>query len=130
MNTAALQPITAQGVSRSDAYRLMGATGPELEDLFQAAAQLREQRTGRIISYSRKVFIPLTNLCRDRCGYCTFARDWEDPRAHTMTPEEVVAVAAFALDFRLQISALRKSRLGRPGFGQASRLLNSDNNPA
>jgi FO synthase len=71
----------------------MRATGADLEDLFQAAARLREQRTGRIISYSRKVFVPLTNLCRDRCGYCTFARDAGDPRAHTMTPEEVVAVA-------------------------------------
>jgi len=93
VNTATLQPIPTPGVSRSGAYRLIGATGPDLEDLFQAAAHLREQRTGRVISYSRKVFIPLTNLCRDRCGYCTFARDSKDPRAHTMTPEEVVAVA-------------------------------------
>ena len=93
MNTATLQPIPVPGVSRSDAYRLIGSTGADLEDLFQAAARLREQRTGCIISYSRKVFIPLTNLCRDRCGYCTFAREWDDPRAHTMTPEEVVAVA-------------------------------------
>jgi FO synthase len=93
VNTVTLQPIPAAGVSRSDAYRLILATGPDLEDLFQAAAQLRERRTGRIISYSRKVFIPLTNLCRDRCGYCTFARDLGDPCAHTMTPDEVVAVA-------------------------------------
>jgi len=93
VNTATFESISAPGVSRSDAYRLMGATGADLEDLFQAASQLREQRTGRIISYSRKVFIPLTNLCRDRCGYCTFARELEDPCAHTMTPEEVVAVA-------------------------------------
>jgi len=93
VNTISLQPIPASGVSRSDAYRFIRATGADLEALFQAAARLREQRTGCIISYSRKVFIPLTNLCRDRCGYCTFARDWDDPRAHTMTPAEVVAVA-------------------------------------
>lgn len=88
-----MQSVPAHGVSRSDAYRLIEATGPELEDLFQSAAQLRERRTGNVISYSRKVFIPLTNLCRDRCGYCTFAREPGDPRAHTMTPEEVLAVA-------------------------------------
>jgi 7,8-didemethyl-8-hydroxy-5-deazariboflavin synthase CofG subunit len=93
MTTATLQPIPAHGVSRSDALRLIGATGRDLEDLFEEASRLRERRTGRIISYSRKVFIPLTNLCRDRCGYCTFARELEDPRAHTMTPDEVVAVA-------------------------------------
>src|SRR5262249_37704061 len=43
--------------------------------------------------YSRKVFIPLTNLCRDYCGYCTYRRDPGDPGAHTLTPDEVLAVA-------------------------------------
>ena len=43
MNTATLQSTPSPGVSRSDAYRLIGATGPDLEDLFQAAAQLRER---------------------------------------------------------------------------------------
>jgi 7,8-didemethyl-8-hydroxy-5-deazariboflavin synthase CofG subunit len=71
----------------------MAATGGDLEELFRAAAELRERRTGVIVTYSRKVFIPLTNLCRDRCGYCTFAREAADPSAHTMTPEEVLAVA-------------------------------------
>jgi FO synthase len=46
-----------------------------------------------VITYSRKVFIPLTNLCRDYCGYCTFRRDPGDPGAHTMTPDEVLSVA-------------------------------------
>lgn len=54
---------------------------------------MRDQRTGRTITWSRKVFIPLTNLCRDRCGYCTFARQPDEPSAHTMTPEEVLATA-------------------------------------
>jgi 7,8-didemethyl-8-hydroxy-5-deazariboflavin synthase CofG subunit len=39
------------------------------------------------------VFLPLTNLCRDYCGYCTFRRDPGDPGAHTMTPDEVLSVA-------------------------------------
>ena len=46
-----------------------------------------------VITYSRKVFLPLTNLCRDYCGYCTFRRDPVEPGAHTMTPEEVLSVA-------------------------------------
>lgn len=92
MNAATLESISC-GITRSDALRLMSATAGDLEELFQAAAELRERRTGAIVTYSRKVFIPLTNLCRDRCGYCTFARDAADPLAHTMTPEEVLAVA-------------------------------------
>jgi FO synthase len=46
-----------------------------------------------IITYSRKVFIPLTNLCRDYCGYCIFRRDPGERGAHTMNPDEVLAVA-------------------------------------
>jgi FO synthase len=81
------------GIARADAYALIRAEGTDLESLFHAAADVREQRTGRVVTYSRKVFIPLTNLCRDRCGYCTFARTPDDPRAHTMAPEEVLKVA-------------------------------------
>ncbi len=81
------------GISRGDAARFIRATGRELLDVFQAASSLRDARTGRVITYSRKVFIPLTNLCRDRCGYCTFAREPGDGKAHTMTPDEVLAVA-------------------------------------
>src|SRR5690242_8445447 len=66
--------------------------GEECDSLLSAAAQLRDQLKGRRITYSKKVFIPLTNLCRDYCGYCTFRKDPEQAGAHTMTPDEVIAV--------------------------------------
>jgi len=47
---------------------------------------------GPLVSVSRNVFIPLTNLCRDRCGYCTFAKQPDDPDAKTYTLDEVAAV--------------------------------------
>jgi len=81
------------GISRVDAMRLIRATGAEVLELLKAASAIRDARTGGVVTYSRKVFIPLTNLCRDRCGYCTFAREPGDPKAHTLTPEEVLAVA-------------------------------------
>jgi 7,8-didemethyl-8-hydroxy-5-deazariboflavin synthase CofG subunit len=81
------------GISRSDASRLIRAVGGELLDLLREASAVRDARTGGVVTYSRKVFIPLTNLCRDRCGYCTFAREPADVKAHTMTPDEVLAVA-------------------------------------
>lgn len=84
---------TEAGISRAEACRLIQATGGELRDLLKEASRIRDARTGPVITYSRKVFIPLTNLCRDQCGYCTFARVPGDGQAHTMTPEEVLAVA-------------------------------------
>jgi FO synthase len=83
----------ATGISRAEAGRLIRATGGELLDLLRDASAIRDARTGPVITYSRKVFIPLTNLCRDRCGYCTFAREPGDGKAHTMSPDEVLAVA-------------------------------------
>jgi 7,8-didemethyl-8-hydroxy-5-deazariboflavin synthase CofG subunit len=65
----------------------------DLPDLLAAARAAKERFRPYVITYSRKVFIPLTNLCRDYCGYCTFRRDPGDPGAHTMTPEEVLEVA-------------------------------------
>ena len=55
-------------------------------------ARAKEQFKPGVITYSRKVFLPLTNLCRDYCGYCVFRQDPGDPGAHTMTPDEVLAV--------------------------------------
>ncbi|MBX6378447.1 MAG: 7,8-didemethyl-8-hydroxy-5-deazariboflavin synthase CofG [Clostridia bacterium] len=57
------------------------------------ASALRDHGHGRVVSYSRKVFIPLTNICRDRCAYCTFVKYPGDPAARIMEPEEVLAVA-------------------------------------
>lgn len=79
--------------TRDEAVALLQARGAALEALLAAAATLRDAGKGRIVTYSRKVFIPLTNLCRDSCGYCTFVRRPGDPRARTLEPEEVLAIA-------------------------------------
>ena len=50
---------------------------------------MRDQFKGRTVTYSRKIFLPVTNLCRDRCSYCTFRKDPNDPDAWTMSPEEI-----------------------------------------
>ena len=81
------------GPSRDDACRLIAAEGDDLLILMRTAAARRDRVKGRTVTYSRKVFIPLTNLCRDTCGYCTFVRQPDDPAAYTMTPEDVLAVA-------------------------------------
>ncbi len=64
-----------------------------LAELMARAADVRDAAHGRLVSYSRKVFIPLTKLCRDVCHYCTFA---ERPRAGQpayLSPDEVLAIA-------------------------------------
>jgi FO synthase len=72
-----------------DAYALTHLSADALDDLCHRAAGLRDRHHPRILTYSPKVFLPVTNLCRDRCTYCTFRRDPDDPGAWTMTPDEI-----------------------------------------
>ena len=64
-----------------------------IRDRLSAATALKQRFKPGVITYSRKVFLPLTNLCRDYCGYCTFRRDPGEAGAHTMTPDEVLQIA-------------------------------------
>jgi len=79
-------------ISPERARVLVEAPDAALPDLLAEAASLRDRGRGRRVTFSKKVFVPLTTLCRDYCGYCTFRRDPGEPGAHTMTPEEVVAL--------------------------------------
>src|ERR1700741_115990 len=72
-----------------EAYRLIHSTGPEFQSLLASAGSLRDDSKGRTVTYSRKIFLPITNLCRDRCSYCTFRKDPSDPEAWTMTPDDI-----------------------------------------
>jgi FO synthase len=82
-----------EALSRVEALRLYRSGEATLPALGEAARELRRRAKGRTVTYSPKVFLPLTNLCRDRCRYCTFRRDPGDAGAHWMEPEEVLAVA-------------------------------------
>ncbi len=88
---ADLQP--GSPISRELALRLIRCGEDDLPALLAAARSAKENFKPGVITYSRKVFLPLTNLCRDYCGYCTFRRDPGEPGAHTMTPEEVLTFA-------------------------------------
>ena len=83
--------VRGEGLPREEALALAWAAS--LDELLEAASKVREQGKGKTVSFSKKVFIPLTTLCRDYCSYCTFRKDPGQPGAHFMTPEEVLALA-------------------------------------
>jgi FO synthase len=81
-----------------EAETLLHARGEQLDRLFEAAARVRDAglvAAGRpgVITYSRKVFIPLTRLCRDRCHYCTFVTVPHRLPAAYLSPDEVLEIA-------------------------------------
>ncbi|MBJ7537314.1 7,8-didemethyl-8-hydroxy-5-deazariboflavin synthase CofG [Marinomonas transparens] len=80
-------------ISVSEAISYEHATGPDLYALCQQASKVRDEYWGKQLTYSKKVFIPLTNMCRDSCGYCTFVQAPDSPHANYMTPEQVLNTA-------------------------------------
>jgi 7,8-didemethyl-8-hydroxy-5-deazariboflavin synthase CofG subunit len=93
ISTAESLEALGSALTRDGARQLIRVSDDDLPSLLAAALEAKQRFKPDIITYSRKVFLPLTNLCRDYCGYCTFRRDPGEPGAHTMTPEEVLEVA-------------------------------------
>jgi FO synthase len=82
-----------KALSVREAEWLLGARGAAFDELLAISSHLRDLGHGKTITYSRKVFVPLTMLCRDHCHYCTFAKPPARLEKPFLTPDEVVAVA-------------------------------------
>lgn len=80
----------APGLSEAEALALAGFS--DTSDLVKAAGDLRDQAHGNIVTYSRKIFIPLTKLCRDVCHYCTFAQTPRHIAQPFLSADDVVAL--------------------------------------
>ncbi|MDQ3052688.1 MAG: bifunctional FO biosynthesis protein CofGH [Actinomycetota bacterium] len=87
-----------KALDEAEALALLGARGADLEVLFASATRIRDAAMvaagrPRTVTYSRKVFIPLTRLCRDRCHYCTFVTVPHRLPAAYLSPDEVLEIA-------------------------------------
>ena len=85
--------LNGKNITLYDGYELIEAPTDSVPAICEVASQLRNHTKGQIVTYSRKVFIPLTTLCRDSCGYCTFAKPPDHPDAITLNPDEVLTIA-------------------------------------
>ena len=82
-----------EAMPEDEAASLVDITGDGITALCAAASKLRDKGKGRTVTFSPKVFIPLTMLCRDFCGYCTFRQDPESAGDLYMSPEQILKVA-------------------------------------
>ena len=89
-----LDRLAAGGsLSDEDAIALADAGDDVTVDLCAAASELRDRGRGRVVTFSPKVFIPLTRLCRDFCGYCTFRQSPDESDGLYLTLDQVLSVA-------------------------------------
>src|ERR1700751_1748932 len=93
ISTSAFLDRAAAGHALAPEEALALADCGDLTALREVARALRDQGHGARVSYSRKVFIPLTQLCRDSCHYCTFAHPPRTGHRAYLNAEEVLAIA-------------------------------------
>jgi FO synthase len=93
-----VEEAVSGGLGVEAAHQLARFADADPEPAMRSAAELRDRLFGPRVSYSRKVFIPLTKLCRDNCGYCTFAHPPRPGERAYLTPEEVLEVARAGAD--------------------------------
>ena len=91
MNARLPTPLPAPGLSEEDAFRLLERT--DLSEMMAEARALRDEGFGALLTYSKKLFIPLTHLCRDVCHYCTFATTPRHQKAPYMSVDAVLEAA-------------------------------------
>ena len=84
--------LDGKPLERSEASLLAAADGEVFSHILATAAELRDRHKGRVVTYSPKIFVPLTNLCRDFCGYCTFRKAPQEGGAKTLTIDEVLGI--------------------------------------
>ena len=88
-----LKALNNEKISVKEAYILMEATIEDLPSIFFVANLLKNRFKGKKISFSKKVFIPLTNLCRNACKYCGFRKNPSDPNSGFLSPNQVLKIA-------------------------------------
>jgi FO synthase subunit 1 len=84
-------------VTKPEAYQLMAECPTDV--LVIAAGRIRDMRKPDVITYSRKVFVNLINLCRDTCTYCTYKKEPADPLLSMLNPRQVLAIAEVGKKF-------------------------------
>jgi FO synthase subunit 1 len=112
------------GIARAEAKQLLAECAT---DMLVAAAGVVRDRTkpGGAITYSRKVFINLVNLCRDTCTYCTYKKEPGDPMLSMMDPQQVLALTQAGKKFRCTEALFVTGERPEQEYGQAASWLRS-----
>jgi 7,8-didemethyl-8-hydroxy-5-deazariboflavin synthase CofG subunit len=124
MNSTAqiLEKASLEPVSDRDAYLLSTL---DTEALCEAARGRRDRIWGKTLTFSPKVFLPITNLCRNRCDYCSFRRSPGDPGEWTMSPDEIRSWLGRAREQGCVEALFCLGDTPETGFGEYRALLRS-----
>jgi 7,8-didemethyl-8-hydroxy-5-deazariboflavin synthase len=116
--------LESKPLSRAQTRQLMAECATDL--LVSAAGRIRDRtRPGAVVTYSRKVFINLVNLCRDTCSYCTYKKEPGDPLVSMMEPQDVLSIAKAGKKFHCTEALFVTGERPEQKYGEAQDWLRS-----
>jgi 7,8-didemethyl-8-hydroxy-5-deazariboflavin synthase CofG subunit len=118
-----LNRAVESGIAKAEAHQLMAGCATDM--LVTAAGKIRDRTRPGAITYSRKVFINLVNLCRDTCTYCTYKKEPGDLTLSMMDPQQVLAIAGAGRKFRCTEALFVTGERPEQKYGQAAAWLRS-----
>jgi len=110
-------------MTKSEVMQIEDAIDPE--SMIAIAGMVRDAKKGSTITYSRKVFINLVNLCRDTCSYCTYKKEPDDPELSLQNPEQVMAIAQAGKMFRCTEALFVTGERPEQRYAEARKWLRS-----
>lgn len=122
-NPTMAELLNRASVTRDEALQLMEECPADL--LVAAAGRIRDNTRPGAITYSRKVFINLVNLCRDTCTYCTYKKEPGDAMLSMLNPAQVMAIAEAGKKFRCTEALFVTGERPEQKYGEASSWLRS-----
>lgn len=118
-----LNRTVESGITKAEAYKLMAECATDI--LVAAAGKIRDSTRPGAVTYSRKVFINLINLCRDTCTYCTYKKEPDEPMLSMLSPAQVLAIAEAGKISKCTEALFVTGERPEQKYGQARAWLNS-----
>jgi 7,8-didemethyl-8-hydroxy-5-deazariboflavin synthase CofG subunit len=118
-----LSRVVESGIRKEQAHQLMAGCATDL--LVAAASRIRDRTRPGAVTYSRKVFINLVNLCRDTCSYCTYKKEPGEPLLSMMDPRQVLAIAETGKKFRCTEALFVTGERPEQKYGEVAAWLRS-----
>ncbi len=92
--------LEGKEITKDDAYEVFSYSKYNSEKIFKVASNLRDSHKGKIVSFSKKVFFNIVNLCRDTCSYCTYKAEIGESKLSMMNIDDVKNLAKSAAKLR------------------------------
>ena len=115
--------LEGKEITEDDAYELFSHSKYDSEKIFKVANNLRDHHKGKVVSFSKKAFFNIVNLCRDTCSYCTYKAEIDESKLSMMNIDDVKNLAKSAAKLRCVEALLVTGESPEQKYDEAAKWL-------